>query len=187
MPATPEGSPTTSTPASPSADTNPRVLVAYFSRPGENYYYGDRTWLEVGNTEVVATTIAELIDCDVYKIGAAEPYPDGYDQTVARNEREQDQDARPEIAGRLPDVAPYDILLLGSPIWNVLAPMIMSTFTEALDLSGKTIHPFTTHAMSGLGTTERDYAATRPGATVGEGIAIQGEEATRARARLRDW
>ncbi|WP_364520442.1 flavodoxin [Nocardioides sp. LML1-1-1.1] len=163
------------------------MLLAYFSRPGENYYYGDRTWLEVGNTEVVATTIAELIACDVYKIEAADPYPDIYDETVARNVREQDQDARPEIAGRLPDVNRYDVVLLGSPIWNVRAPMIMSTFTEALDLSGKTIHPFTTHAMSGLGTTERDYAATCPGASIGEGIAIQGEESTRARAPLGDW
>jgi hypothetical protein len=51
-----EGNPTTSmqtsdAPADPAA---PKVLVAYFSRAGENYYYGDRTWLEVGNTEVVA-------------------------------------------------------------------------------------------------------------------------------------
>jgi flavodoxin len=100
---------------------------------------------------------------------------------------EQNEDAQPKIASRLPDVSRYDVVLLGSPIWNVRAPMIMSTFTKGLDLSGKTIHTFTTHAMSGLGTTERDCAATCPGATIGEGIAIQGEEATRARARLHDW
>ena len=53
--------------------------------------------------------------------------------------------------------------------------MIMSTFTEKLNLSGKTIHPVTTYAMSGLGTIERDYAALCPGATIGRGIAVQGE------------
>ncbi|MEU6717969.1 flavodoxin [Nonomuraea sp. NPDC046802] len=42
--------------------------------------------------------------------------------------------------------------VLGSPIWNVRAPMIMSTFTEGLDFSGKTVFPLTTYAMSGLGT-----------------------------------
>jgi hypothetical protein len=58
-------------------------------------------------------------------------------------------------------------VLLGNPIWNVRAPMIKSTLVESLDFTGKSIHPFTTHAMSGLGTTERDYAAACPGATLG--------------------
>ena len=47
--------------------------------------------------------------------------------------------------------------------------MIMSTFTEGFDMRGKTVHPFTTYAMSGLGTTERDYAESCRGATIGEG------------------
>ncbi|MER5217382.1 flavodoxin [Streptomyces sp. NPDC002838] len=67
----------------------------------------------------------------------------------------------------------YDTVLLGSPVWNVRAPMIMTTFTEALDFDGKTVIPFTTHAMSGLGTTERDYAASCRGATFGEGLAVR--------------
>lgn len=164
-----------------------KVLVAYFSRSGENFYYGDRTWLKVGNTAVVAKTIAELIDCDLYEIVAADPYPGDYEETVARNVREQDEDARPTIAEALPDVAAYDIVLIGSPIWNVRAPMIMSTFTEGLDLAGKPVHPFTTHAMSGLGTTQRDYAATCPDAIVGEGLAIQGEKAREARPEVAAW
>ncbi|MGH8571462.1 MAG: flavodoxin [Gammaproteobacteria bacterium] len=51
----------------------------------------------------------------------------------------------------------------------------MSTFAESLDFTGKTIHPFTTHALSSLGTTERDYAASCPGATLREGLAVRGE------------
>ena len=58
--------------------------------------------------------------------------------------------------------------------------MIMHTFAESHDFTGKTVHPFTTHAMSGLGTTEREYAACR-GATLGEGLAVQGEEVGTAR------
>jgi flavodoxin len=51
------------------------VLLAYFSRPGENYYYGDRIDLEVGNTEVLAGIIADRIDCDVHRIEPVELYP----------------------------------------------------------------------------------------------------------------
>jgi hypothetical protein len=65
--------------------------------------------------------------------------------------------------------------------------MIMSTFTERFDFRGKTVFPFTTHAMSGLGTTERDYAQSCPGATLGEGLAVRGEEVREADADVRSW
>ena len=71
--------------------------------------------------------------------GVGDPYPDDYDPTVARNVREQEADARPAIANPLTSIDRYDTVLLGSPIWNVRAPMIMSTFTESLDFTGKTI------------------------------------------------
>jgi hypothetical protein len=72
-------------------------LLAYFSRPGENYYYGGRRNLRTGNTEVLADMISELIECDVHRIEPADPYSDDYDETVARNVREQNADARPAI------------------------------------------------------------------------------------------
>ena len=60
------------------------VLLAYFSRAGENYHYGGRRRLTVGNTEVVAQMIARLIGCDVHRIEAAAPYPDDYTPTARR-------------------------------------------------------------------------------------------------------
>ncbi|MFJ1806756.1 MULTISPECIES: flavodoxin [unclassified Streptomyces] len=172
---------------SPATGSDKRVLLAYFSRPGENYHYGGRTDLQTGNTEVLAQTISELIECDVHRIEAVDPYSDDYDATVARNVREQDADARPAIANRLSGIDRYDVVLLGSPIWNVRAPMIMSTFTERYDFRGRTVHPVTTHAMSGLGTTERDYAASCPGAAIGEGLAVHGEEVREADTEVRSW
>ncbi|WP_326732615.1 flavodoxin [Streptomyces phaeochromogenes] len=84
-------------------------------------------------------------------------------------------------------IEPYDVVLLGSPIWNVRAPMIMSTFAETYDFRGKTVHPVTTYAMSGLGTTERDYVRSCPGATIGEGLAVRGEEIREADAQVESW
>lgn len=163
------------------------MLVAYFSRAGENYYYGGRTRLEIGNTERVARMIAESTTCDLYRIQAAEPYSDSYQETVDRNVREQNADARPAIANPLPSIDQYDVVLLGSGIWNVRAPMIMSTFAESHDFAGKTVHPFTPYAMSGLGTTERDYTRACPGATIGAGLAVRGEEAQNARPEVVAW
>jgi flavodoxin len=163
------------------------VLLAYFSRAGENYFNGGRRRLTVGNTEVVAGMISRLLGCDVHRIEAADPYPDAYDPTVARNVREQETNARPAIANPLRSIERYDTVLLGSPIWNVRAPMIMTTLVEGLDFAAKTIHPLTTYAMSGLGTTERDYAASCPGARLGEGLAVRGEEAADAGPAVEAW
>ncbi|HET9873932.1 MAG TPA: flavodoxin [Propionibacteriaceae bacterium] len=164
-----------------------RVLLAYFSRAGENYYYGGRRDLEVGNTEVLAGMIAELIDCDMHRIEAADPYPDDYDATVQRNVTEQDEDARPGIANPLTSIAAYDTVLLGSPIWNVRAPMIMTTLTEAHDFAGKTVLPFVTYAVSGLGSVQRDYTRSCRGAQIGEGLAVRGEEVNQSHADVEDW
>ncbi|WP_419998110.1 flavodoxin [Streptomyces boninensis] len=178
-----EGPASTATPGS----AGRRVLLAYFSRPGENYYYGRRTNLKVGNTQVLAGMISERIECDVLRIKAAEPYPDSYDATVTRNSREQDDDARPEITNLPSSIDRYDTVLLGSPIWNVRPPMIMSTFTDAFGFRGKTVFPFVTYAVSGLGSTERDYADSCPGATIGEGLAVRGEKVRDADADARSW
>lgn len=174
------GSPATT----PSAS---RTLVAVFSRAGENHYYGGRTWLEVGNTEVVVGQLADLVGVDVYRIVPAEPYPRDYEETVAQNVREQDADARPRIADPLPDLADYDRVVLASGIWNVQPPMIMRTFTEALDFTGMTVHPLTTHAGSGLGRAVEVYRQTCRGAILGEGLAVRGEEVASAEPDVRAW
>lgn len=188
--ASPSGGATSESPERPaSTGSRPgrRVLLAYFSRAGENYFHGGRTDLDVGNTEVLARMIGERMACDLHRIDAADPYPDDYDQTVARNVREQDADARPAVANLPSSLERYDTVLLASPIWNVRAPMIMSTFAERFDLRGKTVFPVTTYAMSGLGTTERDYAKSCPGATIGEGLAVRGEKVRDADGAVRSW
>ena len=167
--------------------TERRILLAYYSRAGENYYYGGRRNLEVGNTEVLVGMIRQLITCDVYRIEAADPYPYSYDATVDRNVREQNDNARPGIANPPRSISDYDTVLVGSPIWNNRAPMIMSTFVESLDFYGKILYPFVTYAVSGLGSTERDCAASAPGATIGEGLAVRGEEVQSAQSQADQW
>jgi flavodoxin len=175
------------TPEDNIGSSSSKVLLVCFSRAGENYYYGDRIDLEVGNTEVVANMIASTIAVDVYRIQAADPYPESYEETVERNKQEQDDEARPAIAGRLPTVDAYDTVLLGSPIWNVRPPMIMRTFADNVDLRGRTIYPFVTYAVSGMGNTIDDYTRFCRGASIGEGLAVRGEEAQDARNDVNQW
>lgn len=172
---------------SPQQQTGARTLLVYFSRPGENYWEGGRRDLEVGNTKRLAQLISDRIGGDTYEITAADPYPEAYDPTVQRNVEEQDRDDRPAIAGELPDLSRYDTVLLGSPVWNVRAPMIMSTFIEAVDLEGKTVLPFVTYAVSGMGGVDQDYRDALPGSDVADGLAVRGEEVDAAGADVDTW
>lgn len=164
-----------------------RVLLVFFSRAGENYHEGGRRNLTVGNTEVLAGMITDRVDCDVHEIVAADPYPEAYDPTVARNSAEQERDARPAIANPPPDVRGYDTVLIGSPVWNVRAPMIMSTFIESVDLTGTTILPFVTFAVSGMSGIDDDYGRALPGCDVRAGLAVRGEAVRDAATDLEAW
>ena len=169
----------------PGADR--KVLLVFFSRAGENYFHGGRKVLEVGNTEVVAGMVRDALGCDVIRIQPVEPYSDRYDPTVERNVREQNENARPGIVGLPASIAEYDTILIGSPIWNVRVPRIMLTFADHYDFRGKTVYPFTTYAMSGLGHAVEEYTAACRGATIGEAIAIHGEEADSSRSDVEAW
>ena len=65
--------------------------------------------------------------------------------------------------------------------------MIMSTFTEAFDFARKTVHPLTTHATSGPGTTREEYARSCTGARIGTGLAIRGEAVRSAGPVIDSW
>jgi flavodoxin len=164
-----------------------KVLLVFFSRAGENYFNGGRKMLTVGNTEVVAGMIRDALGCDVFEVQPVDPYSDRYDPTVRRNVREQEENARPGIVGLPTSIAGYDTILIGSPIWNVRAPRIMLTFAERFEFSGKTVYPFTTYAMSGLGHVVDEYTAACRGATIGEALAIRGEEAEVSRPAVESW
>ncbi|MBX3193805.1 MAG: hypothetical protein KF727_01730 [Microbacteriaceae bacterium] len=191
----PEQTPTSSAGPTPTVSPTPapegalpRVLLAVFSRAGENYWNGGRRVLEVGNTDVVAGMIRDSLEVEHYRIEAADPYPFEYEPTVQRNWSEVQAGARPSLAAAPPGLNGIDTVLLGSPVWASQTPMIMRTFVEAVGgFAGLTVHPFVTYAVSGFGSVPDDYAALCPDATFGEGLTVRGENATGAAPEVRGW
>jgi len=164
-----------------------KVLLAYFSRAGQQYYYGRRKYVTVGNTEVLARMIADRVRCDVHRILPVRPYSTLYEPTVARNWREIQANARPAIANPLPSIDQYDTILLGCPVWASQAPMIMWTFGDSYDFSGKTVLPFVTYAVSELGSVPDDYRRVCKGARIGTGLAVQGERVQQGARAAASW
>ena len=163
------------------------MLLAYFSRPGENYHYGGRTDLEVGNTQVLADAIASAVAADVYRIEAAEPYPDSYQATVERNKQEQDDEARPAIAGSLPSVEPYDAVLLGSPIWNAASTYDHADVRREHRPARQDHSPLCHLRSQRYGQHRRGLHRLCPDATTDKGLAVRGEEVHGAGADVTAW
>lgn len=169
------------------AEATSEALVVYFSRAGENYKVGT---IEEGNTAILAKMIAEKKDADIFEIKPVEEYPEGYDECCDVALEEQEQGARPEIVEDI-DISPYSTIYLGYPIWWGDLPMCVYTFLEAHDWSGKEIHPFCTHEGSGLSDTVSTLESVCAGATVGEGLSLNGEVAQNSRdeaeAAVEEW
>ena len=110
-----------------------------------------------GTTRGVAEKLAEGLSADLYEIVPEEPYTDAdlnYNDSRSRTSIETDDPAcRPAIAGELPDLAPYDTIFIGYPIWWGDTPRIVSNFVEQVDLTGKTLAVFFTSGSSGLGNS----------------------------------
>lgn len=136
-----------------------KVLVVYFS--------------ESGNTQKLAKTISDEVGGDFRRIEPVTPYPSGqelYDYTEA----ERDNDERPEFKDLGVNMDDYDLVFVGYPMWWYTLPMIMYTFFDEYDFSGKTIIPFNTHEGSGDGGTYTTIKEFEPEATVLDGLAIRG-------------
>lgn len=183
-------SPEIETPASPGDDSdNPdgssgSILIVYFSRTGYNY---PNQWLDIGHTARVAGYIAELTGGDSFEIVPVVPYPDDYQETVAIAREEYDRNARPAIRDRIENMDEYATIFIGGPVWHGAMPMIIRTFYESYDLTGKTLVPFTTHAGSGLGDSERLARNYYPENTVLSGLAVRGTNSANARDDVEAW
>ena len=168
------------------APSGHKALVVYFSRTGEQYTVGV---IDKGNTAVVAEMIAEKTGADLFEIVPADDhYPMTYAELTDVAKREQKEKARPAYKGTAPELSGYDTVFIGAPVWWGDWPMIMYTFFEQNRdaLAGKTLIPFSTHEGSGLSGFDRKLGSAIPGAAVGRGLAVRGNDAQNSRAAVRD-
>ena len=123
-----------------------KTLVAVFSASGV--------------TKNVGEEIARIAGADFFEIVPKEIYTDDDLNWMNKQSRSSvemnDPSARPEIADTVSDMASYDKVIIGFPIWWGVAPRIIETFLESYDFSGKTIIPFCTSGGSGVGRSDEE-------------------------------
>ena len=165
--------PESSAPESEFKEAGSKSLVVYFS------------WS--GNTENVAKSIQSQTDSDIFEIVPATPYSDDYDTVVDFAQQEQRDNARPAIADTVENIVDYDVIYVGFPNWWGDMPMILYTFFDSYDLSGKTIAPFCTSGGSGLSNTVNEMKELEPNAMVTDGLHIGSFSASAPDNSVSEW
>ena len=151
-----------------------KILVAYFSASGV--------------TAKAAKALAEAAGADLYEIKPEKPYTRedlNWNDKKSRSSVEMnDKTSRPAIEGKVADMARYQTVFVGFPIWWYVAPTIINTFLESYDFSGKTVVPFATSGGSGMGKTNTGLAPSCPGAVLLDGKMLNGMQ---SQAVLKAW
>jgi len=153
-----------------------KSLVVYFSMP-ETTNPNNMTVDEenstvvingevLGNTQYVAYIIQENTGADIFRIEPRTPYTTNHSALVDLARVEQSNNARPTLLRNIENLEDYDVIFIGYPNWFSDLPMVLYSFLETHDLSGKTIIPFNTHGGSGFSNTISTIAGLQPNASV---------------------
>ncbi len=164
-----------------------KILIAYYSRKGQNYVNGSIKNLVKGNTEIVAEFIQKAVGGELFEIDTVKDYPIDYTECTEVAKVEIQQKARPELKKYLANIDEYDKIFLGYPIWWSIPPMAVSTFLEKYDFGGKKIIPFATHEGSGLGGSVSYLKKICPKAEIMSGLAIQGANSKNSESEVANW
>ena len=136
-----------------------KKLIAYFSASG--------------TTKTSAEKIAKLLNGDLYEIKPAVKYETkdlNWNDPNSRTTIEcKNRNCRPEMADKNANIANYDTILIGFPVWWYLAPNIILTFLESYDFTGKKIVIWGTSYSSKMGNTMAEIRQIVKGANIVEG------------------
>lgn len=154
-------------------ETEPKALIVYFS------------WS--GNTEAVAKEIQAQTGAELFEITPAEAYTDDYNNLLDIAREEQRTAARPAIADTVENFEAYDIIYFGYPNWWGDMPMIMYSFLDEYDFSGKTIVPFVTSGGSGFSGTISTIKEMEPEAEVLDGLSLGSAAAANPGGDVSEW
>ena len=161
------------TPDEAPESTGGKTLIAYFSRSG--------------NTANLAQMIADASGGELFAVEPETPYPDDYNTVVDQAKTEQKENARPAISNTVENWDDYDTVFVGYPNWWGDVPMIMLTFMESYDWSGKTVIPFCTSGSGSFGNGVTSITDAASGASELDGFHVNGSRVDGAQEDVTSW
>ena len=164
-----------------------KVLVAFYSRKGENYMPGGLQFLEKGHTQRAAEYIQKALAADIFEIDTVDAYPASYRECCRQAVAELKANTRPELSAYPESISDYDTVFVCYPCWAETAPMCVFSFLEHFDFGGKRIVPLCTNGGSDIAKSVQDIKASAPGAEVLPGLSVLGHEVAESEEHIANW
>lgn len=163
------------------------IITIYFSMKGQTIGPGMKlTHLDKGNTAAAAEFIQKAVGGDLFEIEADRAYSEDHMILIKEAKRELENGTRVP-AKSYPDLSRYDTVYLGYPNWWNTMPMVLFTFLEHYNWTGKRIIPFCTNEGSGLGNSVSDIKKLCPGIEVDEGASFTGSQVRESEGKIAGW
>lgn len=141
-----------------------------------------------GTTANVAKNIAKILGADIFEIEPKQKYTNEDLDWTNKNSRSslemRDKSSRPEIKNKVQNLAEYETVVIGFPVWWYTAPTIINTFIEQNKLEGKNIYVFVTSGGSGVEGSLSDLKKTYPNLNFISGKRLRGSE---SETEIKDW
>ena len=148
----------------------PKTLILYYS--------------QTGNTKAVAEEFQARLNAEIEAIEAVVPYDGDFQATIERSGKEREEGILPEIKPITHNIAEYDVIFLGFPVWfGTYAPPV-AAFLNQVDLSGKKVVPFCTFGSGGLDSSVRDLKAKQPNADIQPGYGVRAARLNRIKDEI---
>jgi flavodoxin len=141
------------------AENTNRQLVLYYS--------------ETGSTKAVAEELQKQLGADIEAIECVNPYSGNFQETIQRSGQEREKGETPALKPLTKQIADYDVIFLGYPIWFGTYAMPIATLVKEQDFAGKTIVPFCTFGSGGLNTSSDALMKALPQATIKKGYGVR--------------
>lgn len=142
---------------------------------------------QTNTTKQVAEAIQQLTGADIEAFDAATPYTGDFNATIARCQEEMANGTAPEINALKSNIAAYDTIFLGYPVWFGTCAMPVSGLLKTVDLSGKVIVPFCTFGSGGLNTSINDLKTALPNANILPGYGVRQARIAAAKAEVNEF
>ncbi len=174
------------------------VLIVYFSRYGNTDYPNDMdasTSASVvldgderfGTTGYIANLIRQSVGGELHLIETKETYPEDFDELTDQNHDEMDDGYLPPLKESNLELAKYDTVFIGYPVWATDVPQAVLSFLDEYDLSGKTVIPFCTHDGYGAGNSYQSIGKASNAGKMLDGLAVEAEDVPTAQKTVAKW
>lgn len=140
-----------------------------------------------GNIRVLGDVIQSNVGGEMFSILTSTKYPADVTAVIDYADKEQEENARPELTSHIENLDDYNVIFIGYPNWWYDLPMVMYSFFEEYDFSGKTIVPFCTHNGSGFSDTINTIRELEPNATVLDGFTTNGNNVEDVSDDVAEW